>query len=184
MRVGGSQTVGKPINAFVSGKILASNAEGFKAGDLFGASLPLQVVQAVAGAAMKNNFRNLTPYIKESEISLGIGILGMPGSTAYGGADLLQLTEKDTVWINAATGAVGSLLGQIAKNVNKAGLVVGSAGSDAKCKVAKDKFSYDTCFNYREAKNAAELTALVKKDAPNGITAYFENVGLVCLGDS
>ncbi|KAI9012221.1 putative dehydrogenase [Hyaloraphidium curvatum] len=177
MRPGRGQTVGKPINAYVSGKVLKSNNAAFKAGDRFGANLPLVAVQAVPGAAVSGNVRNLTPYLKESEISLGIGLLGMPGSTAYAGADLLALQPTDRVWISTATGAVGSVLGQIAKNVNKAELVIGSAGSDAKCKIAVDKFSFDKCFNYKEAKDAAELTKLVASQSPDGITAYFENVG-------
>jgi NADPH-dependent curcumin reductase CurA len=168
--------VNAPIRGYVSGKIVDSNDADWKAGDLFGANLPFTTLQQVTKEDLKT-FRNLTKYIKEEELSMGIGLLGMPGSTAYAGLDLMNVNENDRVWISAATGAVGSLAGEIAKNVKKCKLVIGSAGSDEKCRTAEKEFGYDACFNYRGATNADELTEIVKKHAPEGIDFYFENVG-------
>jgi len=155
---------------------LKSKHPEWKEGDLFGANLPFTTHQAVSADGLAS-FRKLTGYIKEDDLSVGIGLLGMPGSTAYGGLDLMNVNEKDNVWISAATGAVGSIAGQIAKNVKKCKLVLGSAGSDEKCKVAQEEFGYDVCINYKRAQNAKEMTALVKANAPEGIDFYFENVG-------
>jgi len=164
------------VSGFVSGKIVASNIPDWKKDDLFGANLPFTSIQAVSGPALQG-FRKLTGLISEAELSLGVGLLGMPGSTAYAGLDLMGVNENDRVWISAATGAVGSVASQIAKNVKKCKLVLGSAGSAEKCSVAVKEFGADACFNYKDASNAKELTALVKKHAPEGIDFYFENVG-------
>jgi len=167
-----------PMVGFVSGKIVESNVPEFKAGDLFGASLPFTTIQTVSKEGLAS-VRKLTGYLKEEELSLGIGLLGMPGSTAYAAIDLMKVgeTSDERVWISAATGAVGSVAGQIAKNVKHCKLVVGSAGSEEKCALAKKEFGYDACFNYTQAKSGQELTALVKANAPEGIDFYFENVG-------
>jgi NADPH-dependent curcumin reductase CurA len=166
----------QPVRGFVSGKVVQSKAAEWKVGDMFGANLPFVTVQAVPSKELVS-FRNLTKYLKEEELSLGIGLLGMPGSTAYAGLDLMGVKESDSVWISAATGAVGSIAGQIAKNVKKCKLVVGSAGSKKKCTVATKEFGFDHCFNYRNASNAAGISELLKKAAPENIDFYFENVG-------
>jgi len=168
--------VNQPIRGFVSGKVIKSNHAEWKDGDLFGANLPFITIQALSAKDLVG-FRNLTKHLSESELSLGIGLLGMPGATAYAGLDLMNVNESDRVWISAATGAVGALAGQIAKNVKKCKLVLGSAGSEEKCTIAKEKLGFDDCFNYRDAKGGTELAALVKEHAPEGIDFYFENVG-------
>jgi NADPH-dependent curcumin reductase CurA len=96
----------------------------------------------------------------------------MPGLTAYSffyeGADP---KEGQTIWISAASGAVGSLVGQLAK---RAGLtVIGSVGSDEKLKYILDDLGFDAGFNYKEE----EPMEAMKRLAPNGIDIYFENVG-------
>ena len=102
-----------------------------------------------------------------------LGAFGMPGLTAYGG--LLRtgaLKDGERVFVSAASGAVGAVVCQIAKN--KGCYVVGSAGSDEKCEWLKREARVDEAINYR---TAGDLTAALKRAAPEGIDVYFENVG-------
>jgi NADPH-dependent curcumin reductase CurA len=97
----------------------------------------------------------------------------MPGLTAYAGLiDVGQLKDGERVFVSAASGAVGAVVCQIAKN--KGCYVVGSAGSDDKCQWLKDVARCDAVINY---KTCGDLTAAVRKAFPEGIDVYFENVG-------
>ncbi|KNC75033.1 hypothetical protein SARC_12434 [Sphaeroforma arctica JP610] len=172
----------KIVSAFVSGIILASRNENWKVNDLFGGSLPLSTVQVVPAKAVAGLW-NLSQYIGEESLSQGIGALGMPGSTAYGGfIDVLEPKEGQTIFVSAASGAVGSIVGQIAKNVYKC-TTVGSCGGQAKCEHIKSDFGYDHAIDYKSIdqsgadKGAAELKAKLKEAVPMGIDMYFENVG-------
>lgn len=108
-------------------------------------------------------------------ISTALGVLGMPGITAFVGVnDNLAVTAKDTVVISAATGAVGSLAGQLAKA--KGARVIGVAGGAEKCAFAVEELGFDACLDHR-AHDAAALSVALKEAAPGGIDAYFENVG-------
>lgn len=119
----------------------------------------------------------LTGFITENEISLGVGILGMPGSTAYGGLiDVLRPNKGETIFISAAAGAVGSLVGMLAKQLYGC-KVIGSCGGPAKCQLIKEKFGFDEAIDYKTVHNVDELTAALKVVAPDGIDMYFENVG-------
>lgn len=105
-----------------------------------------------------------------------LGVLGMPGLTAYAG--LLRcgaLKDGDEVFVTAASGAVGSVVCQIAKA--KGHYVAGSAGSDDKCKWLKDVAGVDAVINYKDYKTQPELEAAMKEACPRGIDVYFENVG-------
>ena len=109
-------------------------------------------------------------------ISTYLGILGMPGLTAYAG--LLRLAEpkeNDVVLVSAASGAVGSMVGQIAKIKNCH--VVGIAGSDEKCSWVTDTTSMDECINYKKE----NITEKIKEYCPQGIDIYFDNVGAEIL---
>ncbi|ORZ05846.1 hypothetical protein BCR42DRAFT_484958 [Absidia repens] len=100
-----------------------------------------------------------------------VGVLGMPGMTAYAGLYKIgEIKKGETIYVSAASGAVGQLAGQIAK---AQGLrVVGSAGSDEKVAHLKE-IGFDGAFNYKTEDTDAKLTEL----CPNGIDVYFENVG-------
>ncbi|KAM9425584.1 prostaglandin reductase 1-like isoform 2-T3 [Pholidichthys leucotaenia] len=105
-------------------------------------------------------------------LSLALGAIGMPGLTAvYGLEEVLQLKKGETLLVNAAAGAVGSLVGQIAKI--KGCKVVGSAGTDAKVAFLKE-LGFDVAFNY---KTVSSLEEELKKAAPDGYDCFFENVG-------
>ncbi len=104
--------------------------------------------------------------------SYALGVLGMPGLTAYVGLlDIGQPQAGETVVLAAATGAVGSVVGQIAKL--KGCRVVGIAGAAEKCRYAVDVLGYDACVSHYDDDMAAQLAAA----CPDGIDVYFENVG-------
>lgn len=104
--------------------------------------------------------------------SYALGVLGMPGLTAYAGLlDIGQPEQGETVVVAAATGAVGSLVGQIAKL--KGCRVVGIAGGVKKCRHAVEVLGFDACIDHHAADMAAQLAAA----CTDGIDIYFENVG-------
>lgn len=101
----------------------------------------------------------------------------MPGATAYGGfIDVLRPQEGETLFVSSAAGAVGSMVGQIAKNV-KGCKVIGSCGGSEKNAIVKDKFGFDDCIDYKTIKGAKELTKVLEEKSEGGINMYFENVG-------
>jgi NADPH-dependent curcumin reductase CurA len=102
-----------------------------------------------------------------------LGVLGMPGLTAYAGlVRIAELREGDTVFVSGAAGAVGSLAGQIARNLG-AGRVIGSAGSPAKVAYVVDELGFDGAFDYHDESVARQL----RRAAPDGLDVYFDNVG-------
>jgi NADPH-dependent curcumin reductase CurA len=101
-----------------------------------------------------------------------MSVLGLTGLTAYGGLLVIgALKEGENVFVSAAAGAVGSIAAQIAKI--KGCYVIGSAGSDEKCRWLKEELGLDVAINYKKG----ELRASLKAAAPKGIDVYFENVG-------
>ena len=104
-----------------------------------------------------------------------LGVLGMPGHTAWTGLNKIANAKKEeTLVISAASGAVGSLAGQLAK---KKGLkVLGIAGSDEKCSYVTDELGFDACINHNKIKDNTEFRNLIKSYCPNGVDIYFENV--------
>jgi NADPH-dependent curcumin reductase CurA len=116
------------------------------------------------------NFRKIDPSL--APISTALGVLGMPGMTAYAG--LLEVGRPkagETLVVAAASGAVGSVVGQIAKI--KGLRAIGIAGGPDKCHYVKDELGFDDCVDHR----APDLGARLAKACPNGIDIYFENVG-------
>jgi NADPH-dependent curcumin reductase CurA len=106
-------------------------------------------------------------------LSAYLGVLGMPGMTAYAGLLVTaEFKEGDVVFVSGAAGAVGQLVGQIAR-LKGASRVIGSAGSPEKVKYLTEELGFDAAFNYKDGPVAEQLAAL----APNGIDVYFDNVG-------
>ncbi|RTZ17494.1 NADP-dependent oxidoreductase [Vibrio aquaticus] len=107
-----------------------------------------------------------------SHPSYALGVMGMPGFTAYMGLlDIGQPKEGDTLVVAAATGAVGSMVGQIGKL--KGCRVIGVAGGEEKCRYAKEQLGFDECIDHKAEDFAEQLAAA----CDNGIDVYFENVG-------
>lgn len=164
--------IGAVLEGGAIGEVVASGADGFKAGDL---------VSHMAGwreyALVKGETCNAVPSGTGIPLQAFLGTLGMPGLTAYAG--LLRvgaLADGETVFVSAASGAVGAIVCQIAKI--KGCTVIGSAGSDDKCKWLEEEAGIDAAINY---KSCGDLTAELAKHAPKGIDVYFENVGGVHL---
>ena len=106
-------------------------------------------------------------------ISTALGIVGMPGMTAYFGLNILGKPKKgETLVVSAASGAVGAAVGQIGKI--KGLRVVGVAGGEIKCKYCVDELGFDACVDYKSDKN---LDDALREACPDGIDIYFENVG-------
>merc|ERR1719270_2147519 len=105
-------------------------------------------------------------------LSLLLGACGMPGNTAYFGLlELCQPKAGETVVVNGAAGAVGSLVGQIAKI--KGCKVIGFAGSDQKCEWLTKELGFDKAYNYK----TTDVDEVLKEGAPNGVDCFFDNVG-------
>ena len=127
----------------VIAQVVASKHPNFEVGDIVNAGIGWQEYGVAAG----DGLRKIDPTI--APISTGAGILGMPGLTAYFGLlEVGKLQDQETVFVSGAAGAVGSVVGQIAKI--KGCRVVGSAGSDEKVAYVVDELGFDAAFNYKE----------------------------------
>eukprot|EP00592_Proboscia_alata_P009458 CAMPEP_0194361478 /NCGR_PEP_ID=MMETSP0174-20130528/9062_1 /TAXON_ID=216777 /ORGANISM="Proboscia alata, Strain PI-D3" /LENGTH=381 /DNA_ID=CAMNT_0039133707 /DNA_START=32 /DNA_END=1177 /DNA_ORIENTATION=- len=178
IKPGGGKNPGDAMNGFVSGFVLASNSEKWIPGDFVGAATDFTNIQVLTKAAQaKTMIWKLTGFLDAEHLSYGVGILGMPGSTAYGGLiDVLKPNKGETLFVSAACGAVGGLVGQIAKTQYNCN-VVGSCGGDEKGAIILDKFKFDHHVDYKKCDDEAALAAALKAAAPDGIDMYFENVG-------
>jgi NADPH-dependent curcumin reductase len=147
-------------------EVLESRHPGFAAGDIVQGSDGWQT-HAVAKAA---GVRKLDP--SQAPVSTALGVLGMPGMTAYVGLlDIGQPKAGETVVVSAASGAVGAVVGQIAKL--KGCRVVGIAGAKDKCDYVVSELGFDACVNYK----TDDLATALQAACPKGIDVYFENVG-------
>jgi NADPH-dependent curcumin reductase len=148
------------------GEVVESRHGGFAKGDLVAGRDGWQAYGVSNGAGV----RKLDP--KQAPISTALGVLGMPGMTAYVGLlDFGRPKSGETVVVSAASGAVGSVVGQIAKI--KGCRAVGIAGGQAKCDYAVDELGLDACVDYK----TGDLSAALSKACPNGVDVYFDNVG-------
>lgn len=113
-------------------------------------------------------------------LSAYLGAVGMPGVTAwYGLTQIIEPKAGETVTVSAASGAVGGVVGQLAKA--RGCRAVGIAGGRDKCDVVVREFGFDACIDYKAHKNPASLQAALAAACPNGIDGHFENVGGVVL---
>ena len=158
--------VGDVMTGGVVGEVISSRSSEFSVGDIVNANLGWQAY----GVADPGELRRVDPTL--APISTGLGILGMPGSTAYFGLlDIGQPQAGETVVVSAASGAVGALVGQIAKI--KGCRAVGIAGSDAKCAYVLDELGFDAVINYK----TQDVPKALAEACPDGIDVYFDNVG-------
>ncbi|MDP6272332.1 MAG: NADP-dependent oxidoreductase [Alphaproteobacteria bacterium] len=158
--------IGETMVGATAGEVTQSNAPGLAVGDFVMVPGGWQDY-SVASAA-----EALKLDAEAAPISTGLGALGMPGMTAYFGLlDLGQPKPGDTVFVSAASGAVGAVVGQIAKMCGCR--TVGSAGSDAKVAYVLDELGFDAAINYK----TADLGAAIDTACPDGIDVYFDNVG-------
>ena len=168
--------VGQPLEGGAIGEVIESRAPDLKAGDIVQSMRGWRDYFVAPAADLRAVDRSITP------LSTYLGVLGMPGFTAWVGLKLVELKPTDRVFISAAAGAVGSIAGQLAKL--RGNFVVGSAGSADKVKLITNELGFDAAFSYRDgpASGAPPLTASALRQrlteaAPDGIDVYFDNVG-------
>ena len=158
--------VGDVMEGGVVGEVLNSKCPGIETGDFVLGAGGWQEYFTLPGASLRKIDSERTP------ISTALGVLGMPGVTAYTGLLNIGKPESgETVVVAAASGAVGSAVGQIAKI--KGARAVGIAGSAEKCGFVVDELGFDACIDHRDSDFRDQL----QNACPNGIDVYFENVG-------
>jgi len=159
--------LGEPIQSALITEVITSSNDKFKEGDFLLGYLDWKEYQISTG-------EGLTKVDPEAaSLSSYLGILGATGLTAYMGLKEIGLPKPgETVIVSGAAGAVGNVVGQIAKIMGCR--VIGLAGSDEKIELLKSKFQYDEGINYKTTK---DLAAAIKEVCPEGVNIYFDNVG-------
>ena len=170
MSDGPSYATPVPIGGVMEGgtvsEVVASNNPAFAKGDIVLSRAGWQTHALSDGKGLAKVNPKLAP------VSTAVGVLGMPGMTAYTGLlDIGKPQSGETVVVAAASGAVGSAVGQIAKI--KGARAIGIAGGKDKCDYVKNELGFDDCLDHRDPDFAAKL----KEACPKGIDVYFENVG-------
>jgi NADPH-dependent curcumin reductase CurA len=157
--------VGGTMEGETVSQVVASDNKTYQPGDIVLSRAGWQTHALSNGSGL----RKLDPSV--APISTALGVLGMPGMTAFTGLNEIGKPQAgETVVVSAASGAVGSVVGQIAKI--KGARAVGIAGGPDKCRYVKDELGFDACVDHR-APNFAET---LKAACPKGIDVYFENV--------
>ncbi len=158
--------IGEVMTGETAGEVVQSKHPGFKPGDKVTAPSGWQLYCCVKG--------DLLTKVDASKVPLSyfLGCLGMPGRTAYFGMkDICAPKAGETVLVSAASGAVGSVVGQLAKAWGCR--AVGIAGGKAKCDYVLQDLGFDACVDYK----AGNLYRDLREACPKGVDAYFENVG-------
>ena len=181
MNDGKSYAQPQPMDAVMIGgtvgEVVASRNGNFNVGDHvvgMGGWQEYAVVDATQrGVLQKVDTRHIP-------LSAYLGAVGMPGVTGwYGLVKIIDPKEGETVVVSAASGAVGSVVGQLAKA--RGCRVVGLAGGPDKCAYVTDELGFDACIDYRQFPDLRSLSGALKAACPKGIDGYFENVGGVIL---
>jgi NADPH-dependent curcumin reductase len=158
--------IGEVMRAGAAGDVVASKHPGFKAGDRVAGTFGVQQFAISDGKGVRKVDTRLVP------LATYLGALGMPGMTAYFGLlDVGKPKEGDTVVVSGAAGAVGSVVGQIAKI--KGCRAIGIAGGADKCRMLTGELGFDAAIDYK----GEDVKAALKQHCPKGIDVYFDNVG-------
>lgn len=167
------QPLGQVMQGGTVGEVVESRHPKYAVGDKvvgFGGWQEYSVVDASQPGALKKVDTTQVP------LSHYLGAVGMPGVTAwYGLVKIINPKAGETVVITAASGAVGSAFGALAKA--RGCRVVGIAGGPDKCKYVTDELGFDACIDYRQHPDVKSMSAALKEACPKGIDGYFENVG-------
>ncbi|WP_225782835.1 NADP-dependent oxidoreductase [Xenophilus sp. Marseille-Q4582] len=168
-----SQPLGQTFQGGTVGEVVESRNPKYAVGDKvvgFGGWQQYSVVDATQPGALRKVDTTHVP------LSHYLGAVGMPGVTAwYGLVKIIAPKEGETLVVSAASGAVGSAFGALAKA--RGCRVVGIAGGPDKCKYVTDELGFDACIDYRQHPDVKSMSAALKEACPNGIDGYFENVG-------
>lgn len=171
------QALGEPMIGGTVGEVLESRADGFAPGDSvvgMGGWQELAVFDARAPGLLRKVDATRVP------LSAYLGAVGMPGVTAWVGLNhIIAPKTGETIFVSAASGAVGSVVGQLAKA--KGCRVVGLAGGAEKCAYVVDELGFDACIDHRAHGDFKSLSTALKAAAPGGVDGNFENVGGLVL---
>lgn len=160
--------IGDVMTGESSGQVVASRSDRFQVGDYVTAHMGWQTMIV----ADDDEPRLMKVDLKNGTLSAHLGVVGMPGRTAfYGLMEVGKPSAGETLVVAAASGAVGSVVGQIARI--KGLRVVGIAGGEDKCRYVREELGFDECLDYK----AGNLSEKLKAACPDGIDIYFENVG-------
>lgn len=161
-----AQALGETMIGGTAGVVVASNHSRFAVGDSVVGGLGWAEMGVADGAMLRKVDASHIP------LSAYLGVLGMPGMTAwYGLNKIMRPIKGETIVVSAASGAVGSAVGQLAKL--QGCRAVGIAGGPEKCGYVVEQLGFDACIDYKAGNLADNLAAA----APDGIDALFENVG-------
>ncbi|VTU29019.1 NADP-dependent oxidoreductase [Variovorax sp. PBL-E5] len=167
------QPLGQVMQGGTAGEVVESRHPKYAVGDKvvgFGGWQEYSVVDASQPGALKKVDTTHVP------LSHYLGAVGMPGVTAwYGLVKIIAPKAGETVVVTAASGAVGSAFGALARA--RGCRVVGIAGGPDKCKYVTDELGFDACIDYRQHPDVKRMSAALKEACPQGIDGYFENVG-------
>ena len=159
--------IGEVLQAGAVGQVVSSNSADYAEGDYVTGMFGWENYSVTDGTQIRKVDAGPAP------LSYHLGILGMPGLTAYAGLfKVAEAQPEESVFVSAASGAVGSVVGQLAKIHGCR--VAGCAGSDDKVALLKDELGYDAAFNY---KNSQSMNDSIAEVCPDGIDVNFENVG-------
>jgi NADPH-dependent curcumin reductase CurA len=154
------------MRAGTVGDVIESKHPGFKPGDAVSGAWGVQTFGTVGGPTLTKLDTSVAP------LPVYLGTLGMPGMTAYFGLlDVGQPKPGETVVVSGAAGAVGTVVGQIAKI--KGCRVVGIAGGKRKCDYLVDELGFDAALDYK----SGDLKSALREQCPKGVNVYFDNVG-------
>ncbi|MEV8433295.1 NADP-dependent oxidoreductase [Streptomyces chartreusis] len=158
--------LGEVMRAGAVGRVIESRHSGFAVGDHVSGSFGVQEYCV-------SNGRDVTKVDPEAApLPTYLGTLGMSGLTAYFGLiDVGRPQPGQTVVVSGAAGAVGSVVGQVAKNLGCR--VIGIAGGEAKCRLVVDEFGFDAAIDYQKE----DIRKALREHAPDGVDVYFDNVG-------
>jgi NADPH-dependent curcumin reductase CurA len=177
MNEGKSYAQPQPLDAVMIGgtvgEVVESRHAGYKAGDQVVGMGGWQHYSVVSGAQP-----GMLRKVDTSRVPLSayLGAVGMPGVTAWVGLHkIIEAKAGETIVVSAASGAVGSVVGQLAKAIGCR--AVGIAGGADKCAYVTRELGFDACIDYKKYDGAAAISGALKDACPNGIDGYFENVG-------
>ena len=162
--------INEPLKARGIGQIVQSKNSNFAAGELVLGTVDWANYSITDGAKIRPLPTDTFP------ITHYLGVLGMPAMTAWVGMKLAAPKPMETVFVSAASGAVGQVVGQLAKIAGCR--IIGSAGNDDKINFLINELGFDAAFNY---KSGVSVTDALKPAAPDGIDIYFDNVGGIML---
>ena len=169
-----SQKLGETMIGGTVGVVEASNNPGFAAGDTVLGMFGWQEYGLSDGTGLMKVDTRAVP------MSAYLGAVGMPGVTAWYGLNrICRPKAGETVLVSAASGAVGSVVGQLAKHAGCR--AIGIAGGQEKCDYVVSELGFDACIDHRRHGDVKSMARALREAAPNGIDGLFENVGGVCL---